>query len=63
MIQIGNKPTEDEIIATLLRLYADQNNVDIVNLVITVPSQKEDKKNGALIRQFDSLESFIKSLE
>ena len=41
MIQIGNRPTEDEIISTLLMLYADQYNIEFVDLEITdIPAKK-----------------------
>jgi len=63
MIQIGNKPTEDQLIATLLKLYANQRNVDIVDIVITDVPQKENEDNAPHVKRFDNLESFIKSLE
>jgi len=62
MIQIGNKPTEDEIIATLIMLYEDQYNVKIVDLKITDIPKEENKQKEVHIRQFDSLDSLKKSL-
>jgi len=63
MIQIGKRTTEDQLIATLLTLYAGQLNVDIVDLVINDVPNKENENNDPHVRRFDNLESFIKSLE